>query len=184
MVLGMPRQGMVTTHVAFLRNVNQGQRGQPSTGDVIAAFADAGCPGARAFQSNGTVVFTGPEPERVAADVEQALTARMRAEREVFTMPLAQVAAIVDAHGAEADSRRRELTLHHGGALRLDDPDVIRETARRRCRLVDAGIGWTVAQNERDGESNATPSVERITGLSATSRGLPTLIRLVDRFAT
>ena len=41
--------------VAFLRNVNQGQRGHPSTADIIAGFADAGCPDVELFQSNGTV---------------------------------------------------------------------------------------------------------------------------------
>ena len=35
--------------VAFLRNVNQGQRGHPSTADIVAGFADAGCHDAEKF---------------------------------------------------------------------------------------------------------------------------------------
>ncbi|MCR2763794.1 hypothetical protein NQ152_09770 [Microbacterium sp. zg.B48] len=40
-----------------MRNVNQGQRGHPSTDAILAGFADAGCPDAVTFQSNGTILF-------------------------------------------------------------------------------------------------------------------------------
>lgn len=52
-------------HVAFLRNVNQGRPGHPSTSDIAEAFASAGCDGARTFQSNGTVVFASADPRGV-----------------------------------------------------------------------------------------------------------------------
>lgn len=170
--------------VAFFRNVNQGQRGHPSTADLLAAFADAGCADAVAFQSNGTVVFTSHDAADALADVRAALIARSGVDREVFGMPLRLVAEVVDAHAAASDAAHLELTLHAGGVLDVDDPVAIEEAAHRRCRLVAAGAGWTVTRNERDRESNATPVVERLTGGPATSRGLPTLMRLVDRFAT
>ncbi|MGN8552915.1 UNVERIFIED_CONTAM: DUF1697 domain-containing protein [Microbacterium sp. SLM126] len=170
--------------VAFFRNVNQGQRGHPSTSDLLAAFADAGCTDAVAFQSNGTVVFTSHDAAGVLPDVRAALTSRSGVDREVYGMPLPRVAALVDAHAAAPDAVHRELTLHAGGVIDIDDPAAIDEAAHRRCRLVEAGDGWAVTANERDRESNATPVVERLTDRPATSRGLPTLIRLVDRFAT
>jgi uncharacterized protein (DUF1697 family) len=173
--------------VAFFRNVNQGQRGHPATSDLLAAFADAGCDDAVTFQSNGTVVFPDAAADRAvqtAHAVQDALAARAGVEREIFVMPLDQVAELVEAHAREPDAARRELTLHGGGILDLSDASVAREAARRRCRRVAAGPGWTIAINERDRESNATPTVERLTSGPATSRGLPTLIRLVDRFAT
>lgn len=169
--------------VAFFRNVNQGQRGHPATADLLAAFADAGCTTAVPFQSNGTVVFDSPHPEIVVSDAAMALAARSGHERQGFGMPLATLARIVDGHTGEADVARRELTLHSGGTIDPDDPGVIGEAAHRRCLIVDSGDGWVVSVNERDRESNATPVVERITGLAATSRGMPTLARLVDRFA-
>lgn len=170
-------------HVAFLRNVNQGQRGHPSTADLKAAFADAGCPDAVVFQSNGTIVFDAPDAGSIVADALQALAARSGIEREGFWMPLPLVARIVDAHATERDAHRRELTLHGGGTVDRGALEVVREAARRRCAIVDAGPGWAVSLNERDAESNGTPVLERLTGLPATSRGLPTLIRLTDRFA-
>jgi uncharacterized protein (DUF1697 family) len=168
-------------HIAFLRNVNQGQRGHPSTADILAAFTDAGCAGATAFQSNGTIVFESGDPQAVVSDALVALTARSGLEREGFWMPLADVATIVDTHADEPDVARREMTLHSGGAIELNDPEVVRVAAHRRCEIVDAGDGWFVSINERDRESNGTPVAERLTGRAASSRSLGTLARLLGR---
>jgi uncharacterized protein (DUF1697 family) len=170
-------------HIAFLRNVNQGQRGHPSTADIIAAFADAGAHGAVAFQANGTIVFASDDPQTLVDDATAALAARSGVEREGFWMPLPDLAAIVEAHAVEPHAARREFTLHGGGTLDRDDPEVVRVAAHRRVSIVDAGDGWIMSVNERDHDSNATPVAERLTGTPATSRGLATLVRLIDRFA-
>jgi len=169
--------------VALLRNVNQGQRDHPSTADIIGAFADAGCRDAAPFQSNGTVVFEADDPAAVVETVVAAIAARTGLERDGFWIPLHDLVAVVAAHGATPDPRRHEFTLHRGGTIDYDDPDVIREAAYRRCEVIDSGPGWTIIRNDRAGEGNATPVVERLTGGRATSRGLPTLIRLAGRFA-
>lgn len=166
-------------HVAFVRNLNQGQRGHVSTADLAAAFLNAGCHDPAPFQSNGTLVFGG-DPA-LAHDAMDALAARTGVEREVFTLALDELRDIVTRHGDASDSGRRELTLHGGDALVLD-AHTEREAARRRCRILDSGAGWIVTLNERDRESNATPVIERLTGRPATSRGLPTLTRLISRF--
>lgn len=169
--------------VAFLRNVNQGQRGHSSTADILAAFADAGCPGAVLFQSNGTIVFDAEDPAAVAETVVASIAARTGLERDAFWMPFADLVEIVEAHDATADPRRHEFTLHGGDTIDPTDPEVIRQAAYRRCEVIDSGLGWALTRNERDGEGNATPMIERVTGGHATSRGLPTLIRLAGRFA-
>lgn len=168
--------------VAFLRNVNQGQRGHPSTADVVGSFVDAGAADPRTFQSNGTIVFGSPHPAAIVQGAVRALAERSGLEREGFWMPLADVIAIVDGHADRPDVRRCELTLHGGGVVDVSDPVTVRAAAHRRCEIVDAGPGWIVTVNERDAESNATPVAERLTGGPATSRGLPTLVRLIDRF--
>lgn len=169
--------------IAFLRNVNQGQRGHPSTADILAAFADAGAHDAVAFQANGTIIFTADDPRTAVDDATAALSARSGVQREGFWMPLPDLTQIVEAHTIEPDAARRELTLHGGGRLDPEDPGVVRVASHRRCRIVDTGDGWIVSINERDRESNATPVAERLTGAPATSRGLPTLVRLVDAFS-
>lgn len=167
--------------VAFLRNVNQGQRGHPSTDDVVASFLLAGAHDVRTFQSNGTVLFDSTDADGVVSDALHALAVRSGAERDGFWMPWAEVVDIVGRHATRSDARRCELTLHDGGVIDLEDAETSRTAAHRRCRIVEAGAGWIVTTNERDAESNATPVAERLTGGPATSRGLPTLVRLVER---
>lgn len=168
--------------VAFMRNVNQGQRGHPSTNDILAGFADAGCPEARTFQSNGTVLFDSPSPAKLVDAAAEAIGARSGHERDIFWISLAEMHAVVDTHGGVGEPRRFEFTLHGGGTIDLDDPAVDAEARRNRCEIVDAGSGWALVHNAVAGEGHATPVLESLTGGRATSRGLPTLIRLVDRF--
>ncbi|MEO6942062.1 MAG: hypothetical protein ABI238_01115 [Terrimesophilobacter sp.] len=48
--------------VAFFRNLNQGQRGCPTSATLDGAFAAAGASGIDLFQSDGTVVFSAHDP--------------------------------------------------------------------------------------------------------------------------
>ena len=165
--------------VAFLRNVNQGQRGSPSTSDIVAAFVRAGAAAAEAFQSNGTIVVTSDDPDVLAELVRDRLLAAGGTDMTIFARPLSFVEGIVGRHADAADFSRRELTLFASDRDVTDPHDI---AARRRCTLIEHGIGWAVVSNERDRESNGTPTIEQILSTPATSRGLPTLLRLVDRF--
>lgn len=161
-------------HVAFVRNVNQGQRGHPSTADLLEAFAAAGAT-ATAFRSNGTLVFEAADPTDVAAAVEARL------DRIVLSRPLAFVAEIVDRHGVGGEVHRRELTLF--AEPEVDAGLAAIEAARRHCAVIDSGPGWALVENGRDRQSNGTPTLEAVLGRPATSRGLPTLVALIDRHA-
>ena len=167
-----------------MRNVNQGQRGHPSTDDILAGFADAGCPDAVTFQSNGTVLFDSRSPEEVVDAAAEAIAARSGAEREILWISLSNVVAVVEKHRGAREPRRLEFTLYGGGTIDLDDPDVEAEADRNRCQIVDAGSGWALVRNNVAGEGHATPALESLTGARATSRGLPTLVRLIDRFVS
>jgi len=168
-------------HVAFLRNVNQGQRGHPSTSDLVDAFESEGASHAVPFQSNGTIVFTAPDAAALALAVRERLAGRGVFDDAIHVRSVAFIARIVLAHAGEPDGRRRELTLFERGR----DPEastLLTESVRRRCRIADAGDGWAVVLNERDQQSNGTPTLQAVLGTPATSRGLPTLARLIDRF--
>ncbi|GAA5100341.1 hypothetical protein GCM10025760_37530 [Microbacterium yannicii] len=168
--------------VAFMRNVNQGQRGHPSTSDIVAGFADGGCPRVQTFQSNGTILFDSDEPASVVEQAMDAVAARSGHERQILWIPLSELAAIVDEYGATPEPRRFEFTLHSGAIIDADDAEVISRATDHRCSIVDAGEGWALVRNQVEGEGHATPVLESLTGRPATSRGLPTVIRLVSRF--
>lgn len=168
--------------VALMRNVNQGPRGHPSTTDILAGFADAGCHGATTFQSNGTIVFDSDQPTDAVALAAEAIAARSGHDREIRWTPLADVLALVAQHGGIDEPRRMEFTLHGGSVIDPDDPEVTRLASEHRCAIVDSGRGWALIRNDVQGEGHATPVVERLTGTRATSRGLPTMIRLAARY--
>lgn len=170
-------------HVAFVRNVNLGQRGHPSTDDLLSAFAAAGATDALSFQSNGTIVFTAraAEADGLAQDAVAALARAAGHEREVFTASLASLRLVVDEHGSALDTHRRELTLHGGPALEPDSVALLEAERRAHCTVLDSAPGWVVTLNLRDRQSNGTPLVEHVLGLPATSRGMPTLVRLFEK---
>jgi uncharacterized protein (DUF1697 family) len=170
--------------VAFMRNVNQGQRGHPSTADILAGFADAGCPDVQTFASNGTIVFDSDDAAAAVDAAAEAIAARSGHEREIRWMPLSDLYAIVVEHGATPEPRRHEFTLHGGGAIDPQNPDVMTVTMQNRCSIVDAGYGWALVRNDVEGQGHATLALERITDTRATSRGLPTLVRLVSHFVS
>ena len=170
-------------HVAFVRNVNLGQRGHPSADDLLSAFAAAGATDALSFQSNGTIVFTAraAEADGLAQDAVAALARAAGHEREVFTASLASLRPLVDEHGSAIDTQRRELTLHGGPALESDSVALLEAERRAHCTVLDSAPGWVVTLNLRDRQSNGTPLVEHVLGIPATSRGLPTLVRLLEK---
>lgn len=170
--------------VAFFRNVNQGQRGMPRTADLLDAFHDADVPDATAFQSNGTVVFTTPDPAATLADVRSSLMARGSAVGEIYTRPILFIRDIVSRYRDHLDAGRFELTLFQDRQVIVDEARMAEEAHRRRCEIVDHGPGWAVVSNERERQSNGTPTIEAALPVHATSRGFPTLERLVERLGS
>ncbi|WP_345544077.1 hypothetical protein [Microbacterium jejuense] len=166
--------------MAFLRNVNQGQRGHPSTAMILDAFAVAGCDGAVTFQSNGTVVFSAAEPDAVVADAAAMLDS-LGYPRAGFAMAASEIANLGRTYATAQAASRMELTLHGADVIDLDDDAVVRAATHRRCRVIASGAGWVVSLNERERESNGTPVVEQVTGGPATSRSIGTVLRLLDR---
>ena len=57
-------------HVFLIRNVNLGQRGQPSTADLLGVFAAAGAVDAVSVQSNGTVIVESADASALAEAVD------------------------------------------------------------------------------------------------------------------
>lgn len=171
----------VSVHVAFVRSVNQGQRGHPTTADITAAFRDAGAVAVAPFRSNGTVVFDAVDVLGVARDARSSLAMRCGIDRPVFTRSLAAVRGLVDRHAGAPDAARLELTLFDGERVLPGSPDVEDAAAHRRCTVVEHGRGWALMRNGTDRESNGTPTVEHVLGTPASSRGVPTLVALVDR---
>ena len=165
-------------HVAFFRNLNQGQRNNPTSEQVAAAMSAAGASSIRLVRSNGTVVFEVADVRDATgcADAAAAALAAVSGWSDlVFVRPIEWVAEILTfVNAAEDDPRQLELTVFDETLT----PD--RPLTGPRCAVVQSGPGFAIILNEFPRESHGTPTLERALGTKATSRGLAT-VRMVVR---
>jgi uncharacterized protein (DUF1697 family) len=161
-------------YVAFLRNLNQGQVGSPTSTALVSAFQSAGASEVATFQSNGTVSLSTNDPRALEHSVVRVLSEVSPWSDAVFVRSFEWVSMIVESLD-RSNERFVELSVFdeaYSPSVPLDG---------RRCRVERGGAGFAVTINERVDESNATPTLERALGTPVTSRSLPTLRRLLGR---
>lgn len=169
--------------VAFFRNMNLGQARSrsPRSADLIGAFMGAGASTAVNFQTNGTVIFNGPRPRRIAADVVEALTALTGYDDLVVVRPadwLIDLAAGLDTAVPAAEvalfdaDRVPEVTLPH-----------VEQGRSGSVRVVALGDGHAVTATTGTGMS-AGPVLTALVGVPVTCRGVPTMVRLARRLSS
>lgn len=164
-------------HVAFLRNLNQGQKSNPSSAALVDAFERSGGVDVALLQGNGTVLFDAAHPDE-CADAAARLLAESSPWRDVVEVRGLEwiVRVVAEMENLPApDPRCVELSLFAGGV----DAASTLPIDGRRCRVIAGGSGYAITVNERADESNATPTLERALEIAVTSRGLLTLRRIV-----
>ena len=157
--------------VAFFRNLNQGQRGSPSSQALADALRDAGADRVTLVRGNGTAVFTADDPVATAQRAAGALSPW--ADR-VFVREGDWILRLLGGIDPASDPRT-ELTLFDHMEFGTAPP--IRGTG---CTIVAAGEGFALVENDEERRSNGTAAVERLLGTPATSRGISTLRRVVS----
>ena len=158
-------------HVAFFRNLNQGQRNNPGSAALIAAFEAHGATEVRLVRGNGTALFSATAPRATAEAAASALTGSGWSDI-VLVRSVHQISEILKRVGDE-DHRNLEVTLFD----EAQTPQL--PLAGRRCEAIAVGPGYAIVANERDNESGGTSALERALGVKATSRGLGTVRMLV-----
>ena len=163
-------------HVAFLRNLNQGQRNNPTSEQLVDAFERAGASGISLIRGNGTVVFDADDPTG-CADVAVRLLAEGSGWSDVaFVRSLAWIADILTfVHTRTEDQQNLELTVFD------ESLTPAKPLTGRRSVVIESGQGFALTMNERANESDGTSTLERALGVKATSRGIPTLQLLARR---
>jgi len=164
------------TSVAFLRNLNLGQRRShsPTRPQLLEAFAQAGAASAVSFQTNGTVIFAPGRrsPQRLAERAVALLT------------PVCEYCDMVATRPADWV---RELDLDevpsHAEVSFFDGPEPFPEPLPwdppgRGLVVIRADSRHAVSVDDPSGSSGATWVLEDRLGVKVTSRGVPTMRRL------
>jgi uncharacterized protein (DUF1697 family) len=175
--------------VAFVRNINVGQKGFPSRPQLEQAFLAAGARSAMSFQSNGTVVAEvedGMRLELLGDGAGEYLRAECGFGEAIFVRELAAIRAAV---GEDPYAGIEDTGYPHRYVSYYDyagDPAGMfpLASAKGDC-LVFAGTGqeaYSVAKEIRGVSGYPTPLLEKRLGVPVTTRSWTTLVRLVGRF--
>jgi len=174
-------------YVAFLRNVNLGQRGAPTRAQLEAAFLEAGAARASSFLSNGTLVFS--RARHLHSDLVVQCAGRLLRERHglrepLFCRGLDRLSALVEEDpfgrcGMPPDGMPYLSLFDPTGALHAAVPI---ESARRDCTVfrIDKGEAFSHAQRVGGRSGYPTALLESVLRVPVTTRGWATIVRLVE----
>ena len=164
-------------HVAFFRNLNLGQRGSPTTQQMLDAFAEAGATDVSSVRVNGTVVFTSSSPAHTRDLVCSALIRQTDWADVALVRPAGWVRDLAEVlEGVEGNA---EVSFFDS---RRDFPESLPwrpETGR--LTVVRADRRHAISVNDEPRRSYATPVLERLLGLRVTSRGAETVLMAAAR---
>lgn len=170
------------TQVAFFRNMNLGQARSrsPRSAELVGAFERAGATRAVNFQTNGTVIYDGPQPKRIAAEVVRILTGVTGYDDLVVVRPADWLVELADR--LDPDLPAAEVALFDAPtvpALRLPHLERVGSGA---LTIVTLDTRHAVTSTTGSGIS-ASPVVTGLVGVPVTCRGLPTMVRLARRLS-
>lgn len=166
-------------HVAFFRNLNLGQRGSPTTQQMLDAFAAAGATDVVSVRVNGTVAFGSSAPAHTRDLVCSTLIRQTGWADVALVRPAGWVLDLAeDLRPIEGNAEVSFFDSRH------DFPKALPwrpETGR--LTVVRAGRRHAISVNDEPRRSYATPVLERLLGLRVTSRGADTLLAVAARIA-
>ena len=180
--------------VAFIRNINVGQKGFPSRPQLEQAFLAAGARSAVSFQSNGTMVAEvadGARLELLRDGAGEYLRAECGFGEAIFVRELEAIRAAVGADpyggiaaaGIDSTKYPHQYVSYYEYAGDLAGVFPL-ESAKGDC-LVFRGTGqeaYSVAKEIRGVSGYPTPLLEKLLQVPVTTRSWTTVVRLVGKF--
>jgi hypothetical protein len=168
----------VDSSVAFFRNLNLGQRRSrsPTRPELLEAFDHAGARSATSFQVNGTVIFdVDGDPQSVANHAVELLTPVCGYDDVVLVRPVWWILEL------DVDD-----VVPNAEVSFFDGPESFPESlpwtpVTGGLTVVRADGRHAVSVNDLERTSGATWVLEKLLGVPVTSRGVPTMRRLVAK---
>ncbi|MFM6849045.1 MAG: DUF1697 domain-containing protein [Terrabacter sp.] len=165
--------------VAFFRNLNLGQPRSPSRVELVAAFEAEGATDVLSHQSNGTLAFSAPagaDPVSLASSVANRLGPTCSYADVVLVRSLGWLRGLDLADLPNGC----ELTLFDGPA---PFPEPLPWTPAPEATVLRADGLHAIVHNHAERRSLGTRVLETRLGVPATSRGVGTVLRLLDRLS-
>lgn len=176
-------------YAAFFRNVNLGQRGSPTRGQLELAFAQAGAEQAESFMSNGTLVFAAgddAQARRIIRAAEDLLREACGLVEPGFSVRLETLAALVreDPFRAFADGEKNERSISFFDAQPPVTAAAPLVDSHGSCTVfrLEGGLALSLARAVGGKQGYPTPLLEEVLGRPATTRGWNTVVRLVKKY--
>jgi len=174
--------------VAFLRNVNLGQRGSPTRPQFESTFLPAGAETATSLLSNGTLVFTIPDgslASKTAARAGAILRESCGWRERIFVRGCRQLAQLVEgdpfAEFAGVAVAERAITFFEPqDSVAVTAPI---ESVRKDCLVfrIDAGEAFSITRIVAGKTGYPTPVLESALKSPVTTRSWGTILRLVAK---
>ncbi len=166
------------TRVAFFRNLNHGHRGSPTGAQLVEAFG--GPEVARAFQGNGTVIFSGA-PVKTLREATKALAALgFHHEYVVRTLPeLVAAIELVDESAVPDDVYRTMISLYDVPRLPEVELPLFNRNRMLEVLRLEPGVAASLSRVQGSSVGDPTAFLEDLLGVPVTSRTLGTIQRLV-----
>ncbi|GAA4606582.1 DUF1697 domain-containing protein [Actinoallomurus liliacearum] len=168
-------------YAALLRGVNVTGNSRLAMADLRAWLAELGYTDVRTHLNSGNAVFTAPEEptERIAAAIEDRLTARLGRAVPVVVRTAAELAAVVEGNPLEVRDPARSAV-----AFLAEPPAPERLRALKPAEFApeEVGLGESVLYlyfPNGQGRSTLGPTLERRLGVPMTVRNWNTVTKLL-----
>lgn len=159
--------------IALFRNFNQGQSGTPRATELISTFRSLGADDARPVRANGTVAVRAQDPQAVVANVRGEIAAHSSWSDIVIV----RTAEWMEQLGGRLQGCAPTTEVAFFDSPRAFPYAVPWRSSRGRLTVRHADASHAICVNDEPRTSDATPTLEQLLGLPATSRGADTVIR-------
>lgn len=170
-------------YVALFRNLNLGQKGSPSSNELLEAFD--GPDSAANFQTNGTVVFESTDLESTKNIVKTRLA--NSGFLQSFSVLTFEEMAEFSAQAPQVDPAEN---VYHVMASFFEAPEEPTLTLPLRSknnlvevRSISRNHAWSLIWKPKSSVGNVTGLLEEHLGVPVTSRTANTVERLVKKFS-
>lgn len=173
---------MLKKHIAFLRAINVGGTKIIKMEDLRKLFQSFGFANIQTYIQSGNVIFEAKESAGMEATIEEQLEMALGYKVEVFLRTMEQVTKIARQPAFEPQG---DQTLHIVFLRKMADKKTEQNLLSHRSEADDFIVKGREVYNlrrDRDKSVFSNKFIEKILNVSATTRNLTTIRKIVEKY--